>query len=557
MNYKLKQISSLEKICPKDSIDFAEIESKVLLKGESFSYQIALESKLCTDFKVSVKSPLASDIKLYAVKNVAMDFACPPDSDDDFITKEPGLMPDVLMPLELENNIIRANGDSTAIWITVNIPENTAPGMYPVEIIFDSTELHFIFNNENIHTEKTMMLEVLDATVPKQKTIFTQWFYADCIATAHNVEIYSEEHWGLIDKYMALASELGINMILTPVVTPPLDTQIGTTRPCVQLVKIEKNGDKYIFDFTLLEKWILLAQKNNMEYFEISHLFSQWGLTAAPNIKVSENGKESYKFGWHTDAKSDEYRDFLTQFLPELISFLKKQGIKDKCWFHISDEPHAEHLEQYKYAHDIVVPLIDGCRTMDAISSYNFYETGLIPNPVTATNHIDEFLANKTKNQWAYYCCSQRNKVGNRFIAMPSYRNRILGLQLYKYNIVGFLQWGYNFYFNQHSRKEINPYITTSSEKAFPAGDPFSVYPTNKGVVPSLRAIIFKEALCDIEICRKLEEYIGREKVVQMIDAEAGMELTFSEYPRNNDYIPGLIDKMKQIIKEYISTGTN
>ena len=42
-----------------------------------------------------------------------------------------------------------------------------------------------------------------------------------------------------------------------------------------------------------------------------------------------------------------------------------------------------------------------------------------------------------------------------------------------------------------------------------------------------------------------------------MIDAEAGMELTFSEYPRNNDYIPGLIDKMKQIIKEYISTGTN
>ena len=110
----------------------------------------------------------------------------------------------------------------------------------------------------------------------------------------------------------------------------------------------------------------------------------------------------------------------------------------------------------------------------------------------------------------AHGCYDLEKKVGNRFLAMPSYRNRILGLQLYKFDIEGFLQWGYNFYYAQLSRGLINPYLTTSSEKAFPAGDPFSVYPVKDGAAPSLRAVIFKEALNDVEVCRKLEQYIGK-----------------------------------------------
>ena len=85
----------------------------------------------------------------------------------------------------------------------------------------------------------------------------------------------------------------------------------------------------------------------------------------------------------------------------------------------------------------------------------------------------------------------------------------------------------------------------------FPSGDPFSVYPTDNGVIPSLRAVIFKEALNDIEICRTLEKYIGRDKVVEMIDKAADMNVTFAEYPRNNDYIPDLLEDMKKMIKSF------
>ena len=306
-----------------------------------------------------------------------------------------------------------------------------------------------------------------------------------------------------------------------------------------------------MFDFSLLKRWIELCRKNGIKYFEISHLFSQWGLEYSPNIYITENGEGSYMFGWNVKANAPSYKDFLEQMIPALVEFLKSEGIDKNCYFHISDEPNENHIEAYKYAKSVLAPLLKGYKIFDALSSIDFYENGLVTIPVTATDYIEPFLKKDIEERWAYYCCAQTIGVGNRFMAMPSYRNRILGLQLYKHNIKGFLQWGFNFYYKRLARGVINPYITTSAGNGFPSGDSFSVYPYEDGAVPSLRACIFKEALQDISLCLALEKYIGRDKVVEMIDKEAGMNITFSEYPRNSSFIPDLTDKMKNMLKKY------
>ena len=48
----------------------------------------------------------------------------------------------------------------------------------------------------------------------------------DCLATWYGVEIFSEEHWTIIEKYIHTAVKHGINMIHT-LFTPPLDTAVG------------------------------------------------------------------------------------------------------------------------------------------------------------------------------------------------------------------------------------------------------------------------------------------------------------------------------------------
>lgn len=185
---------------------------------------------------------------------------------------------------------------------------------------------------------------------------------------------------------------------------------------------------------------------------------------------------------------------------------------------------------------------------MDALSNFDFYEKGLLEIPVTANNHIAPFLEHKLDNQWVYYCMSQREKVSNRFLAMPSYRNRIMGLQMYRTNVKGFLHWGFNYYYSRCSGYPIDPYQTTSSDLTFPSGDPFSVYPGDDGPILSLRALVFYEGLQDIQVCRLLESYIGREAVEKLIDTEAGGELTYETYPQTADYIMNLRQKMTECI---------
>lgn len=198
-------------------------------------------------------------------------------------------------------------------------------------------------------------------------------------------------------------------------------------------------------------------------------------MTSAPNIYVRVDGREEHLFGWHTPAQSEAYQAFLKQLLPAMLDFLTEKGVLEDSFFHISDEPRLDHLETYRALWRFVKPMLRGRPIMDAISNVDFYKHGLIDIPVSATDHIEPFLREPVENQWAYYCCGEYKAVGNRFLAFPEYRNRILGVQLFKFGIKGFLQWGYNFYHTDRSLYVIDPYLTSSSDGMVPSGDPFSV----------------------------------------------------------------------------------
>jgi len=135
-------------------------------------------------------------------------------------------------------------------------------------------------------------------------------------------------------------------------------------------------------------------------------------------------------------------------------------------------------------------------------------------------------------------------------MAMPSYRNRIIGCQFYKYGIKGFLHWGYNFYYTQHSKKYINPFLTTDAGGAFPSGDAFSVYPDKNGPIPSIRLKVFNEALQDLRAFELLEQYIDKKDILEMIDSP--MKITFSEYPNSSEYIIDLRNKINNAIKNRV-----
>jgi hypothetical protein len=283
---------------------------------------------------------------------------------------------------------------------------------------------------------------------------------------------------------------------------------------------------------------------------EFSHLFTQWGAKHAPKIVAIENGNQTRIFGWDTDAAGEAYGSFLRQFLPELIVFVKRHGLESRCYFHISDEPTLEHLESYRSARDQVAELLGGFPIIDALSNYEFYERGLVKNPIPANNHIEPFLKHEVPNLWTYYCVSQYDKVSNRFFAFPSARNRIIGMQLYKFRIAGFLHWGYNFWYTQYSKSAIDPFRQTDAGNAFPSGDPFLVYPGKDGPIESIRMEVFYEALQDLRALQLLESLVGRERTMALLEEDLETPLTFDTYPADPNWLQRKREAINRAIRE-------
>ena len=68
MSFKAKQVSSLEKVFYQDIDSLKEVNKKTLMRGETFSYQIAMQADVNATTLIDIDSPLKDYIKIYAVE---------------------------------------------------------------------------------------------------------------------------------------------------------------------------------------------------------------------------------------------------------------------------------------------------------------------------------------------------------------------------------------------------------------------------------------------------------------------------------------------------------
>lgn len=517
-------LSSLEKVFPDGRGTDASAPRLTALRGESLSFQIAVKNTENTQYLwPELLSPLLPWTRLRRVESVPVRTPLKGEaSDENYLSLEPGLYPDVLIDLG-GGPVVFPAGQWRALWVEIALPQDAPAGRHPFTLLLKTDD-----GREMGRVEAEV--QVIPAVLPPQRILHTEWFHADCLADYYQVPVFSQRHWEIIESFVRTAVLRGCNMLLTPHLTPALDTRVGGERTTVQLVEIWAEDGHYRFDFANLKRWIDMALGCGMEWIEMSHLFTQWGAKAAPKVMVWENGKRTRRFGWDSPAVGGEYTAFLREYLPALTARLREWGVADRCFFHISDEPHGEQLESYKAAKDSVAPLLSGFSMMDALSDYPLFAQSGIHTPVVSISALDTFLEKRVSPLWGYYCCGPTKVMTNRFLQMPLARTRALGLQLWKYQLRGFLHWGYNFYNTVHSVAHVNPYLDTEAGGAFPAGDPFVVYPGRDGrPEESIRLMALHEAFQDARALSLLESLTSRENALQVL--EAAGEITLTHYP--------------------------
>jgi hypothetical protein len=417
----------------------------------------------------------------------------------------PGLVPD---PLFVEDRVHAGPHETNAFWFTITVAAQCEPGLHPVHVLLiaDSGEKISLLAE----------LEVQPACLaPRVDFPITHWLYADALVDYYGVDLGSSAFWELLDSYFANYAEHGLDMVMVPLLTPPLD---GVKRP-TQLLGISLEGGQYTFDWTWVDRWIEAARANGIHGFEWSHLFSQWGARYAPRVYEGHGETKTLLWSPRTGALSPAYVQFLEALLPELERFVVSEQVLEQSWFHISDEPHVApppsadddppidaHTGSYAEARALLHKLAPWMRVLETVEDPTFVRDGLVDMGVPLLPTAPKFVAEGLPS-WTYFCCLPRGRFLNRLLDTPLTKIRMTGWLLHRLGAQGFLHWGYNYWYRAGTTDLIDPYDIPDGARwpEWAAGDPFVVYPGPSGPVDSIRWEVFAESLQDLALLRAAE----------------------------------------------------
>ena len=225
---KLHVLSSLEKLYHNERIPNSNFSSFSMLRNEKKSFQIVVESDNTFDGELTIESSL--EYSIYSVEYIKSDFPMAENSDDYFRFSDDGYYPDLLVPI---NDKITFQKGNNAFWIEI----------FSSKKHVGNNDIKILLTNESDCTVfKHVSVEVIDCDLDFKDFIYTNWFHSDCLSSYYNVDVFSDEYWRITKNFLQTAADYGMNCVLTPLFTPPLDTEIGKERPTVQLIDVFVNN---------------------------------------------------------------------------------------------------------------------------------------------------------------------------------------------------------------------------------------------------------------------------------------------------------------------------
>ncbi|MDB6027390.1 MAG: hypothetical protein JWM68_3613 [Verrucomicrobiales bacterium] len=446
----------------------------------------------------------------------------------------PGLVPDPLWPMQRANAGTR---ESRSFWITLNIPADAKPGMHEFKV-----ELT-VLNGEKI--EMPVQIEIAELVVqPRKDFPVIHWWRGEATWDYYKTGMFEDQRWWDITRsQMEDMLAHGSDVAFVPIFFERRET---FKRPCQLLIVNEPSPGKYEFDFSLVKRFLDMSKEVGFKQFEWQHFWIYWGVEHPMRIYKKE--KDQYVMLWKPDISgfSDTYIDFLKQFLPQFHNFLRKEGVLDQSYFHLSDEPGGgEHIVRYRKARQILrdlAPWMQG-KVMDALSHIEYGREGITDIPIPIVSSAQKYVDEKIPH-WVYYCCSPTGDWLNRFMDTPLPKIRMSGMLFYRMGAKGFLHWGYN-YWHKMEREDLGDPFTDASNSDWPGipyGDPFMIYPGADGKpMDSIRWEVFAESLQDYAILQTAG--------IKPEDALLSDLKTYAKFPKDEEWIQQTLTKILKPVK--------
>jgi hypothetical protein len=441
----------------------------------------------------------------------------------------PGPIPDPLFP---EGKATVGPWETGAFWITIAVPADAKPGPRDLKV-------HFSFLEGKQHADLNTKLDVSSFVIkPRHDFPVTHWWREECIWDFYKTGMFEDEKlWAITKPFIKDMVDHGSDTIYIPLFFMRRET---FTRPAQLLKVTEPEPGKYVFDFSDVSRFVKLAKDCGAQHYEWSHLWIYWGVVNPVPVYTWKNGKAVMLWPIDTDGHGPIYHNFLRQFLPEFHDFLVKEGILDKSFFHLSDEPGGQHIENYKKARQFLRETAPWMKVMDALSDVEYGKQHLTDMPIPLITTAPQFLSAKIPH-WVYFCCAPHGAYLNRFYDTPLVKVRMSGWLFYKMKANGFLHWGYNYWHALEQEKLLDPFTDGSCADwpLIPYGDGHMVYPGPNGPIDSIRWEVFAESLQDYAILQTAG--------INPDDPMLGDIKDYAVFPRSEKWIG---ERLKEILKQ-------
>ncbi|RAI98474.1 uncharacterized protein DUF4091 [Chitinophaga skermanii] len=374
-----------------------------------------------------------------------------------------------------ESIFVNAN-ETQPIWLSVEVPANTAPGKYAGSLRIKYAERYYPeFINYTI--------EVLNRTLPNSKNWsfhLDLWQSPEAIARLYEVEPWSQAHFDAMRPYMKKLASAGQKVITAAIIHDPWNSQtldiFGST---VKWTK-KKNGT-WQYDYTVFDKWVKFMMDCGVNKQINCYSMIPWNL----------------KFYYYDEAMAKDTfivakpgtAEFNNHWRPMLQDFVKH--LKVKGWFNITNISMDERKMEDMLAALQLIRSVSKDFKVSLAGTYHkelvneMYDYSIGSAQVMPREEVDMRL----KKGWPttnYTCCSEG--YPNTFTFSPPAEATWLPWYSAAKGYNGYLRWAYNNWVEQP--------LLDSRFRTWAAGDCYLVYP---GVRTSIRFERLIEGIQDYE----------------------------------------------------------
>lgn len=356
-----------------------------------------------------------------------------------------------------ENPSIVPMGGYRGLWLTVQVPQDAAPGTYKgyVELECEGKTAKYNYS-----------VKVLGRTLPSPK----EWsFHLDlwqnpyAVARVHNVEVWSDKHFEVLRPYMIKLASAGQKAITATLIDRPWDGQ--TYDPFGNMVTwIKKADGTWLYDFTIFDRWVEFMMSCGIDKEITCFSMIPWKLS----FRYYDQATHTHKY--INCAPGDEaYAQFWGGMLSAFAKHLKEKGWFDKTFISMDERS----LQQMQAAIKVIKEYAPGMKISMAGNYHPEIEADIYDyclDIFAYGAYTPELIASRReqgKVSTYYTCCSA--EYPNLFTFTAPADAEFIALEALAKDLDGYLRWAYNSW-------TLTP-EDDSRFTAWPAGDTYVIYP--------------------------------------------------------------------------------